>query len=350
MIFLTHYKYLNNSILLFFMNILLEKNKPLLIYGNPGCGKSYIANELLNDTILLRIDSVNIKDIKNIKNYILDKIKKKNITLMFKEVTETRGLLIDDLHIFKKYDKKSYNLILEFIKDKHYYDSKIIIVCDKSLVKNNELKKCKLNKVECKYSYSDYYKICLKIIKSKYKSLDLDILDNKIYESKYNFNIFLSEYDSDNIVLKDNYDGNELITKNILNKKYNIKDIFRLCEGDEKIIYFNLLENINDNFLEIYNFINMFNRKDIFLNNLYLLNIPIYKINDRNNKKNKKNINYNRYISKKMVSYKNNIDINHYIIYLIDIYQKKNNINYLNNIDNINYHKNIYNKFKELFE
>ena len=53
--------------LLFFMNILLKKNIPLLIYGKPGCGKTHIALELLKDTILLRLDSINLKDIKNIK-------------------------------------------------------------------------------------------------------------------------------------------------------------------------------------------------------------------------------------------------------------------------------------------
>tara|TARA_B100000900_G_scaffold104296_2_gene86537 strand:- start:4324 stop:5331 length:1008 start_codon:yes stop_codon:yes gene_type:complete len=335
------------------MNILLEKNKPLLIYGKPGCGKTHIALELLKDTIMLRIDSANIKDNKDIKNYILDRIKKKNITLMFKKKTETRGLLIDDLHIFKKYDKKSYNLIIEFIKEKLYYNSKIILVCDKSLIKNNQLNKCKLNMIECKYSYSDYYKICLKIIKNKKRKFSLDILDNKIYDSKYNFNTFLSEYDNiHNINLKDNYDGNELITKNILKYDYKLDDIFRLCMGDEKIILLNLVENISHNYLEIYNFINMFNRNDIFIYYLYLLNIPIKKINDCNKKNDTNDIIYNRYISKKMVSYKNNNELNHYYLYLIDTSQKTNDIKYIDeiNIKDINYHKEIYNKFKELFQ
>ena len=63
------------------MNILLKKNKPLLIYGNPGSGKTHLALELLKDTILLRLDCLNLKDIKDIKKYIVDRIQKRNITL-----------------------------------------------------------------------------------------------------------------------------------------------------------------------------------------------------------------------------------------------------------------------------
>ena len=122
------------------MNILLEKNKPLLIHGNPGSGKTHLALELLKDTILLHLDSINLKDIKNIKKYIVDRIQKRNITLMFVESKETRGLLIDDLHTFHKYDKNSYNGIIDFLKEKKYYNNKIIITCDMSFLNNKHLK------------------------------------------------------------------------------------------------------------------------------------------------------------------------------------------------------------------
>ena len=114
------------------MNILLKKNKPLLIHGNPGCGKTYLALELLKDTVLLHLDCLNLKDIKNIKKYIVDRIQKRNITLMFVESKETRGLLIDDLNTFHKYDKNSFNGIIDFLKEKKFYNNKIIITCDTS--------------------------------------------------------------------------------------------------------------------------------------------------------------------------------------------------------------------------
>lgn len=331
------------------MNILLEKNKPLLLYGRPGCGKSYIALELLKNTILLRLDSINLKDIKNIKKYILDKIEKRNITLMFKKVNECRGLLIDDINIFHKYDKNSFNEIIDFIKNKKYYDNKIIITSDISFIKNKYLARCKLKSYHIKYSYHDYYKICLQISKNKKFNYNLDELDNKIYNSNYNFNKFISDNEMDNLSIRDNFDGIQGCTNMLLNKKYNINDIFRICYGDEKVILLNMIENIINShdkkeIYKIYNFIDKFNKKDIFYKEYYLLNIPIYHIN-RYIKINNKEIIYNKYIIYSMISSKNNINYDDYLYYLIDTYIKYNKYyNIINTYDNklIIYHKNIY--------
>ena len=129
-----------------------------MIYGNPGCEKSYLANELLKDTVLLRIDLNLLRGIQNSKEYILDRLKKRNVTLMFQNINEQRGLLIDDIHIFYKHDKVSYKSIIEFIKDKKYYGSKIILTCCISFLKNKDLCKLKIQNYEIKYNKSEYYK------------------------------------------------------------------------------------------------------------------------------------------------------------------------------------------------
>ena len=156
------------------MNILLEKNKPLLIRGLPGSGKTYLALELLKDTILLRLDSINLKDIKNIKKYIIDRIQKRNITLMFQESKETRGLLIDDLNTFHKYDKNSFNGIIDFLKENKYYNNKIIITCNTSFLNNKYLKRIVLKRFHLKYDYNKYYKTSLSIAKDKNYKYSLD--------------------------------------------------------------------------------------------------------------------------------------------------------------------------------
>ena len=88
-----------------------QDKQPVLIYGKPGSGKSFIARELLKETIKTIIDTSHIKDHKYLKDYIRNMLNKKNITLMFNESNEQRGLIIDDLHVFYKHDKLSYKSI-----------------------------------------------------------------------------------------------------------------------------------------------------------------------------------------------------------------------------------------------
>jgi|TARA_Y100000389_G_scaffold6778_1_gene6493 hypothetical protein len=231
------------------MNTLLNKSKPLLIHGNPGSGKTHVALGLVNDMVLTKIDSSMLKSIKN-KNYILDIVKKRNITLMFSEKKEKRCLLIDDIHLFQKYDKIFFKMIIEFIKAEQYYQTNIILTCNNSFLKNKEL--LKLNKYinyhEIKYTYSQYYKHCLELAKKENIILGLnsfDELDKKVYFSGYNFNTFLSTCNPNNIDKKDNYDPIEIVTYNLMRHKIKLTELFRICEGDEIILAYNILENID---------------------------------------------------------------------------------------------------------
>jgi len=293
-----------------------------------------------------------IKSMKNMNQYIIDRIKKRNVTLMFKEINEQRGLLIDDIHVFHKYDKSCFKSIIEFIREKKYYNNKIILTCDTNFLKNKDIIKCKLTNHKIDHSYSEYYKLCLRIIKLRKIKVSSDACDQKIYDSNRNLNIFLSECENKDKIIKDSYDGVEEITKKLFDKRYNTRDIFTLCEGDEKIILLNMIENINNNYLKIYNFISFFNVSKIFIQDYELLNVPITMINHNINY-DKNNIIYNRYISKNMISHKNNKHdtINYYLIYLIDTYHKTKDKNYhdiLSNNDKkvIDYHNAIYENFQ----
>lgn len=332
------------------MNILkknkyiLLKNKPLVIYGNPGSGKTHLACDILKDTVLLKLDTMNLKSIDDLKKYIIDRIEKRNITLMFKEKKECRSLLIDDLHVFQKYDKKSFKSIIDFLRDKKFYNTKIIITCDIKFIKNKDLKRCKLDFIECKYTYSEYYKICLKIFKNS--KLDSDSIDRKIYESKYSFNNLISESNNKDKIIKDNFDGNEEITKKLLSNKYKVNEICRMCEGDEKIILLNLLENVNNNYYQIYNYVNVFN-KEIFNHDFFLLISPICIIHMKSTEKDmKKEIIYNRYLSKNMISHKCKNNLNLFYLYLIQTYYKTEDIIYHNKVEKeyLNYHMDVYEK------
>lgn len=231
------------------MDILLEKNKPLLIHGLPGSGKTHVALELAKDMVLTKIDSSMLKSIKN-SSYLLDIVKKRNVTLMFSEIKEQRCLLIDDIHVFQKYDRTFFKIIIEFIKQCKYYQTNIILVCNNSLIKNKDILKLKkfITNYEVNYNYSDYYKICIKIVKNLKITISGDKLDKEIYLSGYNFNTFITNINTNvnsNIDIKDKYDPIEKITLDLINNKFLLSELYRICVGDEIILSYNLLENLS---------------------------------------------------------------------------------------------------------
>ena len=105
----------------------------LFITGPPGAGKTSLALELLKETILLRIDSSLIKQHKDLSEYILNSIRKRNITLMFQKKIN-RGLILDNLDVFCKYDKKNFKSILKLLETYQYYGTKIIVIFESKLL------------------------------------------------------------------------------------------------------------------------------------------------------------------------------------------------------------------------
>ena len=320
--------------------------QPLLIYGDPGTGKTTLALELLKDTILLRIDTILLKNNKDIKEYITDALQKRNVTIMFSEKRESRGLLLDDIHIYYKYDKSSYKSMIEFIKDKKYYNSKIILTCDRTFLKNKELIRLKLNQFELNYTYSSYYKICITILKDKNITISSKYRDELIYKSKYNFHKFISELKLFNnrrsIIENDTFDSIEIVTHKLLTNKYSLTDIIRYSEMEETIIGLNLLENsisflrkeyyidilmmiydnyVNSDIIETYMISNHLweLRGYVIMLTIYSLNYYInrYRINRDNE------FIYNRYISKSLAAINSRSKLNnneflyHSIIYYL---------------------------------
>jgi adenylate kinase family enzyme len=315
----------------------LNKSKPLLIYGKPGIGKSYLADNLSDGMVVTKIDSSMLKTIKT-KDHINEIVKKRNVTLMFSEVKEKRCLLIDDIHIFQKYDRTFFKSIIDFIKGGKYYQTYIILTCNDSFLKNKELTKIKKYLIynEIKYNYSEYYKICLKIVKQKHYNYSLDELDKKIYFSGYNFNSFKSLCEEDKSDIKDNYDPIEVVTNNLILKKYEMNELFRICEGDEILLSYNLLENLDKiikyDIKTYYNIYQSFVNSDIIEYNIvkndkelsvkYMSIISIANINNRINMI-CNNIRMNIYISKSMVIANNKVINNLYFhIYLFDVISK----------------------------
>lgn len=348
------------------MNIPIDKNKPLLIHGTPGSGKTHLALELTKDMVLTKIDNSMLKSIKN-KDYILNIVKKRNITLMFNEVNEKRCLFIDDIHIFQKHDKFFFKMIIDFIKECKYYQTFIVMTCNNSFLKNKELLRIKkyINTYEIKYTYSQYYKKCLELCEKETIDLSLDELDLYVYSSNYNLNNFKSNTNNkikhNKINDKDNYDSIEKVTKDLIHTKNTMKELFRICENDEIIISYNILENIDKiirydirKYIKIYE---SFVYSDIIEYNLIkndkdcIKYMSILSISLMNHYKNMihENIIMNRYISKCMVLTNiHEIENLDFKIYLYDSYILNKDEKYKNELFKLN--KKEYDRIRKIYD
>jgi hypothetical protein len=266
---------------------------------------------------------------------------------------KSRGVLIDDLHVFYKYDKIAFRSIIEFLKEGSFYGAKVIATCCNTFLKNKELAKLKTGYHEIINSKSVYYNKCLSIVKKRNKcGITHDKLMKLITNSNLNLNSFCSELSligNSNILLlqeKDTFDPIVKITENLLLQKYSIREIFRICENDEMIIGFNLLENYlsyitdyggdNDIFLCLIqgdisqSF--MVRNNDSLSKNYFML-LSICQLNSYIHKYPRINpdpdIIYNKYISKSMASIisfnsylRNPLKNDSFIIYLLDTFSE----------------------------
>lgn len=324
--------YLSNSQLKTIEDWNVCKNIPLIIYGNVGIGKTSLANEILKDTILTSIDTLSLKNGLNLYEELFNIIKKNNITMMFGQGTKKRGVIIDDLDVFHKYDKKSFKLIINFINKYEYYGAKIIIICNSKFINNRILSKVNCHKLHLNYGHSLSHKMSKLILKEEGKTLKFGEINKLLTKSNYNLNIFRENIKEGNCNRIDNFHNSDTLYKDIIYFKHKLNDIIRIYYNEKITISLNLLENISkyihdiNTISEIYlsyeiadiidtqyiNYSDMSNYYTVLT--LYKINICLKAIN---------NIHYYEYINNKYISqsliYIHNTkknSINNYSIYL----------------------------------
>jgi hypothetical protein len=222
-------------------------NDILFIYGDGGIGKTELAKEIFKKKVITIIDSLSLKNKTDIHDYLLNIIKKKNITMMFdKSKRLDRGIIIDNLEIFHKHDKKIYKSILSILSTYKFYETRIIVICSSKFIKHRSLNKIKFKKLCLSYDKHNFHKILNNILKDENKSLTFDQKEKYIKNSNNNINILKSYIDEKNkeINIFDNYDTHEILTKKLIMNKFTIEDISRLFVNEKITISLNLIENI----------------------------------------------------------------------------------------------------------
>ena len=99
-----------------------------------------MGKDILEGRIITHIDSLYMKNNTDICEYIQNIIQKRNITMMFEHKKEKRGILIDDIDIFYKYDKKIFKSIINLLSS-NLYDTKVILTCSIKFINNRSLRK-----------------------------------------------------------------------------------------------------------------------------------------------------------------------------------------------------------------
>ena len=111
--------------------------KPLIIYGDHGCGKSSLAKYILKDFTKIIIDSEKYKQIPNLTTYLNDSFYKKSITMLFQKKNNYKSIIFDDLEYIRLNDKQLFHSIIQFSKVNHRNHPIIYIV---SSIQHKDLK------------------------------------------------------------------------------------------------------------------------------------------------------------------------------------------------------------------
>lgn len=332
------------------------KEKSLYICGNPGIGKTTLANYILKDWIKLHIKSDFCKGSISFDDFINDSLYKKSITMMF-DKNIYKALIIDDIYYIQTNDKKLFKSIIDFSKKKitnhpiiyifnniNHKNFKIII--KKSFPFKIELNENQLTNITNQYFIKDRSiknAMVKELVKKSNYNLHNIIVNIDFYKDNFKS---IKEYDTYNTELSEHI-------KYIYNKK-SISELYDNSYSDYNIIGLNILENfpswirklddknkllITDRIYEllslseIYSYIIHENNNWNYIDSIITCNI-VYPITIL--KKNNVSIGtllYNKYISKCIIHIHNckllnnaNIDINvlYFFYQMIENYYKTN--------------------------
>ena len=314
------------------------KTKPLLIYGNSGIFKSTLADYIIKDYSNIKIDIEFCKSKISFNEYIERSLNKYSIKMMFKDNKyNIKSLIIDDLDYIYN-EKKLFNQIIDWIYNLNNYKIPIIFII-------NDIKLLKkidgiFYKLHIKLKDHEYNFFCETYFLNELKNKNINIKE-LLKKSNYNFNSLKNNllFHKSKISNIQNYLCEEKNTINtlykILNNDYSIDELIIICSYNRQIISFNILENLsnitnNINIIDkiYYNQVlydNLYYDKLIFndINYIYTIIYPIYLL------KNvklflKKELIYNKYISKSIIYIYNSKIFNFNDIIILYLYIKNN--------------------------
>jgi len=201
-----------------------NKDKLIFIIGDSYSGKTILARDLLKDYHIIELNTDLNKCKGCIKEYIHSTLYRKDIFMMLQTNKNYKALLIDDLQLFNKYDKKSLSRLNDVFKTNNYVNHPIIVTCDtttskviKSIKEVSYIVSLPSKTKPILYSTNDIHKInftkelsikeAVRIFTSENQMTSLNILENvtsMIYKKDL-INILSKIYES--ICISDNLES-----------------------------------------------------------------------------------------------------------------------------------------------
>ena len=201
-----------------------NKDKLIFIIGDSYSGKTILARDLLKDYHIIELNTDLNKCKGCIKEYIHSTLYRKDIFMMLQTNKNYKALLIDDLQLFNKYDKKSLSRLNDIFKTNNYVNHPIIVTCDittskviKSIKEVSYIVSLPSKTKPILYSTNDIHKInftkelsikeAVRIFTSENQMISLNILENVPYMiyKKDLINIISKIYES--ICISDNLES-----------------------------------------------------------------------------------------------------------------------------------------------
>lgn len=358
------------------------REKPLIIYGDNGSGKSILAEYILKDYTIIKIDIEFCKNKKDFNGFLDLSLNKKNIKMMFSSESIYKAIIIDDLNYIQKTDKKLFKSIYDWIRMNHQIKSNHPIIFIGNNLDTKQLediyKKC--FPIHLSYSINQMIYLTKKYLINGYNIKEEDnsikeliIKSNKNFHNiNTNLSFFYKKEVNEVINIKqfETEDNVNNIMKKILLKEYDIESIYRYSQNDYTVLGLNILENVNNltnNYKIIdeiyyYQIIGDYIYTLIHQNNdwmlvehliTYQIIVPYILLKETIKKNKLKNMLYNKYISKSII-YTHNynlIKVESYeyqlLFYIYDLLRNKNIQEY---IEKYRISKKIFVKFIKYYE
>ena len=227
------------------------KKQFLFIHGRDSCGKTSLAECILNKYKIIHINIDFFKEKVNIKQYIDEALGRKNILMMFDKNYEYNAIVFDNLELFLKHNKQILNDIINYISKLKIHKQNHPIIFISSNINHKYFKKILSESkfIEINYNYKNILSITNKILFEKNINITEEEKKDLIKKSDQKINNIISNIEilnlnnnNDNI-----FDYEDTFINDTINKIYSsndFSDIIRYSQNTNNL-YFDILDNIH---------------------------------------------------------------------------------------------------------